>query len=322
MRKETYFSSDWMMYQAAYLFFIERLQQKEICEKLGLSAATISRLIRKAQEEQVVCVSIREPYAVLLDTAEKLKQKYGLKDAVLAQFPNHSKPEIPDSKHAVALEGARYLQRIITGNDIVGLAWGGTISCLINYLNPCQKTNASFVTMHGSIAACDFDLDVQTLTSRAAMALGGTKNCLFSNGLLDSAETVTQLKKEKTIRSVFELFDRITISISGIGVHYPKATSLLSTRSYLSAEEYELLKKADVCGDIMLHFFDRNGRECRTDLRERTFSIDLDTYRKIPVKILTAAGADKAVAMHTALKSGFCDVLIADQVLAEELLKL
>ena len=321
MKKETYFSSDWIIYQSAKMFYIDRLQQKEIAQILGISTATVSRLIQKAQDMQVVKVAMAEPYDNMLETAERLKRRYGLKDVVLAYYPNENRPEIPDHKHAVALEGARYLQRIITSKDIVGLAWGGTMSCLINYLNPCQKTDASFVTMHGSIAACDYELDVQTLTSRAAMAPGGKKNCLFASGLSDSAETVAQLKKEHAVKSVFELFDQITISISGIGTHYPQVTSLLSAPAYLSRKEYNKLCRAEVCGDIMLHFFDRQGRECDTGLRERTLSIDLETYKRIPTKILVASAANKAQTMHTALENDLCDVMIIDQLLAEALLE-
>jgi len=321
MKKETYFSSDWLIYQAARMFFIDKLQQKEIAQLLEISTATVSRLIRKAQEMQVVHVSMDAPYAEMLETAEKLRMKYGLREVILARYPNESRPEITDPKHAVALEGARYLQRKIHSRDIVGLAWGGTMSCLINYLNPCQKTDASFVTMHGSIEVCDYELDVQTLTSRAAMALGGERYCLFANGLSDRAETVEQLKKERSVKAVMDLFGYITISISGIGTHYPQVSSLLSAPGYLSEEEYSALREADVCGDIMLHFFDRNGKECKTDLQDRTLSINLETYKKIPTKVLVASGVDKAETMNTALVNHFCDVMIVDQALGERLLK-
>ena len=321
MKKETYFPSDWMVYQAAKMYFIDGMQQKDICNAMGISAATVSRLIQRAQKEHIISVSLKEPYVSMLETAEKLKARYGLREVIIAPFPNPSHPEISDSKHAAALEGARYLQRILKPNDIVGLAWGGTMSLLIHYLNPCQKTEASFVTMHGSIACCDFDLDVQTLTARAAMALGGTKNCLFSNGLLDSTETVRQLKSEKGIRSIFELFDKITISVSGLGVHTPESASLLFRAPYLTDPEYRELLNAGVCGDIMLRFIDRNGKECDTELKDRTLSIDLDTYRKIPTKIIVAASAVKAFALHTVLQNGFCDVIIIDLPLGEALLR-
>lgn len=320
MKKETYFSSDWIMYQAAEMFFVRGLSQKEIGNRLNISSVTVSRLIQRAKDCGVVRFQICEPYMGMLTLADALKAKYHLRDVIIAKYPNEERPELSDVKQAVALEGAKYLQRHITEQDVVGIAWGKTMFHLINYLNPCQKTNASFVTMHGSIATCDYDLDVQTLTSRAAMALGGTKYSLFTNGLLDAEETVTQLKKEQSIQRIFEIFKSITISVSGIGSHYPEPTSLLAFPPYVTEEEYRQLQSQQVCGDIMLRFFNRNGLECDGPLKNRTLSIDLETYRQIPTKLLVATGLYKTETLHTALNNRFCDVLIVDDALARAVL--
>lgn len=322
MRKETYFSSDWLMYQAADLFFIQGISQKEISQLLNISSVTVSRLIQRAKEKGVVRFSIQESYANMLSLSKQVKKKYGLRDVIITCFPNRDHAELTDVKQAVALEGAKYLQRQIAKDDVVGIAWGKTMFHLINYLNPCQRSNASFVTMHGSIASCDYELDVQTLTSRAAMALGGTKYSLYTNGLLDTPETVQQLKTEYHIRKILQIFEQITISVSGIGSHYPDPTSVLAFEPYLSPQEYQLLKKQQVCGDIMLRFYDLEGQECDTPLKDRTLSIDLDIYKKIPTKILVVTGLYKTIPLHVALKHHYCDVLIADEQLAQAILDL
>ena len=46
-------------------------------------------------------------------------------------------------KKLVALEGARYLQRVIKENDVLGVTWGSTVYQMINYLNPAQKANTT-----------------------------------------------------------------------------------------------------------------------------------------------------------------------------------
>ena len=47
-------------------------------------------------------------------------------------------------KNLVALEGARYLQRVIKENDVLGVTWGSTVYQMINYLNPAQKCEYYF----------------------------------------------------------------------------------------------------------------------------------------------------------------------------------
>lgn len=304
------------MYKATELFFQNNLSQKDIAIRLNISPVTVCRIIQRAKELEIVKFQMQDDVSRILDLSHRLQNKYKLDEVIIAPYPNKLHPQLQDKKHAVALEGARYLQRIIKPNDIIGIAWGKTMYYLINYLNPCQRTNASFITMHGRISSCDFDLDVQTLTSRAAMALGGKKYCLFSNGLLDDSDTVKQLKKEQNVRQIFDMYEKITISISGIGVHYPKSTSLLTSQSYMPADDYSTLLDAGMCGDIMLRFFDKTGCECNTPIKDRTMAIDLELYKKIPKKILAVAGEHKAYTLEVAVKSGLCDVMIISEDLA------
>jgi deoxyribonucleoside regulator len=71
--------------------------------------------------------------------------------------------------------------------------------------------------------------------------------------------------------------------------------------------------------DIMLRFIDKNGRECNTTIKDRTFSIDLNTYKKIPRKVIVASGKEKVHAIHALINGELLDVLIIDQLLAHGL---
>jgi len=87
----------------------------------------------------------------------------------------------------------------------------------------------------------------------------------------------------------------------------------------LTQEQIDELISLDVYGDLMLHFIDKDGRECDSSLKNSHLGIDLDTYKKIPTKIIVAAGAFKARTISAFVKGGYVDVLIIDQTLAEEL---
>ena len=54
--------------------------------------------------------------------------------------PPINNPEDEEAvKQSVALEGARYIQRIITPEDILGIAW--EVLCITNPIfNPCRRT--------------------------------------------------------------------------------------------------------------------------------------------------------------------------------------
>ncbi len=71
------------------------------------------------------------------------------------------------------------------------------------------------------------------------------------------------------------------------------------------------------CG---VRFSDINGNECNTSLKDRTVSIELEQFKKIPRKITLASGVEKAYAIMAAVKGGLIDTLIIDSRLGTEMI--
>ena len=101
-----------------------------------------------------------------------------------------------------------------------------------------------------------------------------------------------------------------------------KEESVLASPDFMFTEDLEMLKQENVSGDIALRFFDHDGQECNTTLKERMISISMEQFKKIDRKISLVSGVSKANAVLSALKGGLVDVLILDSNLAEALLKL
>lgn len=321
MKSEVYLPSRCIVLRAAKLYYLDRRSQKEIAAILGLSVSTVSRLLRQAEEEQVIQFAMPKPFSHCLELEQALKTRWHLEDVLVTPADPRASDE-RTLKKAVALEGARYLQRTVTAKDVLGIAWGGTMYELIQYLNPCLKTGATFVTLHGSIPNAGSRFDVKTLVNRMAMAFGGRYRALAHAGLLPSSAELQELRSQSEVAQVFSLFDRVTISVTGIGAYYPEVTSPLDQTAYLTKQEQaELLEFCPYC-DFLLRFLDAWGRECRSGLAERTLAIELARYRKIPRKLLVASGTGKVYCIRAALRGGLADVLILDQAAAEQLLEL
>jgi len=316
MKGEVYNQSTWIALKAASYYYEQNKTLKEVARLLNVSESTVSRLIQRAKKEQIVEFVIRDPYKLCLDLEYRLLEKFDLKEVIIANAS--SDPE--ENKKRVALEGARYLQREVTSRDKLGIAWGGTMYYLVHYLNPCQRTDTSFVTLHGSLSCCDYELDVHNLVSRMSMAFGGNYYSLSSAGLFNSREDLQTIKQDANVRRIFSLFEQLTISVSGMGSFYPELDSPLSRLAYLKPEELADLRDKGVYGDIILRFFDCQGKELDSDIRDRTLAIDIQTYKKIPRKILVVSGVQKAKSLVAALKGGLVDVLIVDSKLAQAIL--
>lgn len=330
MEAEVYNQSTFIILKAAYLYYLEDKPQNEIASILNISVPTVSRLIKKAKDEKIVEFVIRDPYLQCIELEQKLKNKYQLKDVIVAPVSNIQQVQAEENDEAdksgdnvkklVALEGARYIQRIITEQDVLGVTWGKTIYHLIHYLNPCQKINAAFVTMHGSISFCKNELDVRNLVSRMTMTFGGRNYSLLAEGLMSNKQITDSIKKEKNIERVLSMFDKITIALNGVGALYPNPLSMLSSPDFLAPHELAELQRQNVVGDIALRFINRDGQECDTDLKERIIAIDLDDFRRIKTKVTVASGIEKTEIVHAAVKGNLTNVLIIDYALGKSLL--
>ncbi len=315
-----YTQSVYLISQAAYLYYILGLPQKEVAKRLELSPSTVSRLIKAARDMNIIDIRMNPVHENSVKLHDQLLSAYYLKEVIIA--PVYAGMDADQIKRSAALEGARYIQRIIRDDDILGVAWGGTMNYLIELLNPSQKKHTKFVTLHGSIYNLDYDIDVQTLVSRIAKIFSGKRYSMMVNGLLRSEDAVKIIQKEPNIVKVYQMFEQITVSLSGIGAFVPTITSSLGHSGYLQENELQELIDQGVCGDLMLRFFNKDGKECATNMENRTMAIDYAQYQKIPNKVVVASGENKAQTIAAAIKGRLIDTLIIDSLLAQQLLQL
>lgn len=325
MNGNVYMQSQWLALKVVDMYYTQGCSQEEISQRLSISKPTVSRLLKRGKESGYIQFCIPERYRACLNLGQELRAKYALSEAIVLPVDfagRNASPELPALKTLVAMEGARYLQRIITAKDVLGIAWGRTMNLLIDHLNPCQRIDIPFITLHGNIQQCDSSLDVEYLVRRISMAFGGVYRSLDNRALMDSPEDRQETMRNPNVQKIFDLMKRITIAISSVGTFYPKMTTPLGETSYLSPQALDELMKKGVCCDFMLRFLDRDGHEIDSSLRDRTLAVDLDVFRIIPCKILVAAGVEKDYSVRSVLLGRLTDVLIVDETLATALMNI
>lgn len=321
MKGEVYQTSYWLLLEAARLRYEENLSQKEIAALLNVSNVTVSRALQRAKESGLVVFHFEEHYEKIIRQSEKLKQTYGLKEVIITDSSFEYEHAL-SAKQSVALEGARYIQRNINEQDIFGIAWGKTIYFLIQYLNPCQKAETSFITMHGSLSETHPEFNPHQLVKRISMSMGGKQFSLLHPALFPDSNSLYETLCNEGVSEIVSMFKNISVAVSGVGAFFPELISPLKEINQLNEKELKILKEKNCYCDFLMHFLDGNGNECDTDFQERTLSISLEDYKKIKSKIVVCNGASKAYSVRSLLRGNYVDVLVIDAPLANSILEI
>ena len=78
---------DWrLIYKCCSLYYEDDMKQQDISDYLGISRATVSRMLQKGKESGIVRVEVINPVQFSYGKLEKaLERKYGLKEVVVVE---------------------------------------------------------------------------------------------------------------------------------------------------------------------------------------------------------------------------------------------
>src|SRR5262245_59966602 len=108
------------MVQCLELFYRQGLNQKDIATTVGVSAATVSRLLKRAFAEGLVHVELTLPRTHELEA--ELIQLFKLRDAVVVAAGGRG-----DVKEELGAAAASYFEKVVEHGMRVGLSCGYTL---------------------------------------------------------------------------------------------------------------------------------------------------------------------------------------------------
>ncbi|MEJ5308998.1 MAG: sugar-binding transcriptional regulator [Anaerolineae bacterium] len=309
-----------LMTKVARLYYEQGLRQSKIAESLHLSQSTVSRLLKRAEREQIVRVMVSVPPGVYTDLEEALTTTFGLHDAVVADCVRDDDDE--SVERDIGRAAAYYLETTLNQGECIGISsWSSTILAMVNTMQQIPRPiGARVIQILGGAGEPQAKVHAAYLASRLAELVRGKVTFLPAPGLVDSAEVRQVLLSETSINEVIKLFDEITLALVGIGTVEPSPL-LASSGNIFSDEELNKLREKGAVGDILYRFFDAEGNPVQTPLAERVTGMDLDQLRRVKRVVGIAGGARKFDAIHGALNGKLINVLITDRFTAERLVQ-
>ncbi len=299
-----------LLHTIARLHYEKDLSQREIAKQMDLSTATVSRLLRRAREEGIVRIQISD-FVGTEELAAELGEVLGLSHVALVP----SAPP-PGTMAAIADPVGRLLKQADLGaGSVLGLGWGYTIWQILQVGLPSIH-GITTVPLCGGIPEAATKFQIGEITRQAAAQLNGTPKFLHVPYRLAS-DARQALAKDARIRESIELWDRLDAVMVGIGRPHGAAQSRSDTAMTPNDPAID-----HAAGDVLLRYFDADGRRVHWKGEDTLFAISPEQLCKVPLRIGIAVSEQKAISILGAARSHFINALATDTSTASQVLHL
>ena len=315
---------DWrLIYKVCSLYYEDDMRQQEVSDYLGISRATVSRMLQKGKESGIVRVEVINPVQFSYNKLEKaLERKYGLKEVIVVE--SSALDTKTESVSRMYERAALYLSQFFKDGDWIGVTMGHTLHNIVKTNRAFEKDKKlMFVPIVGGIGQSTIDkVDVQSnrIALEFSRKFGGTYTQFLSPAVFSEQKAMEYFLKEKSISYIFDDFQKLDTLIMGIGIPQ-RVESTLVRAGYITGENLEKFARDGMAGDIALHFFDEDGAtEKFRAFNDRVAGMPLEMMKKVRNRIGIAGGENRAEAIRGAIKGGFINMLITNIDAAEKLL--
>jgi DNA-binding transcriptional regulator LsrR (DeoR family) len=293
----------------AYYYYKSGMTQDEIAKRMSISRQKVNRVLKKCLEEGIVKISI-DGYAYEgIEAETKLESMLGLDRIIIVAGPG---------KEVLGNAAAVYLKGVIKDNDIIGFSGGKALSSIVDNLKSVEAGNLSVTQLVGILNTNGEYGSSDYIVRKAADKLSAKPHFIYAPMVLNNKLLRDSLLKDDFYTDVFNAMRTCTIAMVLIG-GMDHICSLTQTK-FVSNEEVEDLKRKEAVGEVCTHFFDINGNAISSTINSRVLSIDIDSYKKIPLKVGIGKGTESIEAIIGAARSKLINVLITDYETSQKLL--
>jgi DNA-binding transcriptional regulator LsrR (DeoR family) len=309
----------YLLSKVSTLYYLRDQTQQEIADRLRLSRPTISRLLQEARDLGIVQITVAPPRGLHIDLETRLEERFGLGTVQVVQVDQGGRVGEELRRRQIGAAAAAYLARTVQPNECIGLAWGTTLSAMVQAMAPLPTTGVRVVQTLGGIGPPAAETYAGDLVRRLASLLGAAAVLLPAPGVVATPQVRDALREDPHVRAALEQFDTLDTVIVGIGSL--STNPILNDGHSLPPGLLAELVAAGAIGDVALRFFDAEGAPVPSSLDDRLLGISPAQLCRVPRVVAVAGGPEKADAIFAALRSGLLKVLITDHQTAESLVE-
>lgn len=297
-----------VMHAAATLYYLKEATQAQVAQQLGISRATVSRVLSEARRTGIVRIEVVDPATRRAsEMEERLCEALGLARVFVARGFHRS------------LTGAALAARLGEALTEIGLKAGDVllVSSGRTVWEVSQEALPSFpgVVVTPTVGGQDEPeawYQTNEITRMFAEQLDGRPVFLYAPAQ-PGADLHRLLLQDPSTRRVLDLWGQARVAVLGIGA--PPLTRE-SLPGYVPRDAPWLREAA---GDICTRFFDEDGRPLPYP-EESLIATTYEELRAIPHTIAMAVGPTKVPSIIAGARAGWFDTLITDEDTAARML--
>jgi DNA-binding transcriptional regulator LsrR (DeoR family) len=299
------------LYQVAKvsrLYYVEGLSQRQIASRLNMSMAKISRLMSEARESGIVEIKINDPDERFRELEQVLEKELGLRECIIV--PSR------ETKEATYQELSRpvgeFLSRFANKSIRLGVSWGETLKVVADNLDPgVSFSDPEVVPIIGGIGTIERGMYPNSVARMFANRIGGVSYLINAPAISTSKTVRNSLFADPRHETVFKLWGKMDIAISGVSALDPRDSISLQDGMYTEAELREL-RALGAVSSMNSCFFDQTGCELETPFRDRILNVATEGLRNTAHVIIVAAAPHKVTAILSAAQTRLVHILITD----------
>src|SRR5215471_12636036 len=165
-----------LMAKVARMYYTQGLRQTEICERLNIHQSTVSRVLKRAEREGIVRITVSLPSGTHTDMEDAIQSRYGLDEAVVVDCLEDE----AQISHDLGAAAAFYLENTLKPTDVIGISsWSAALLQMVNALHP-SLPSACEVDIAGVVAMYALQLASGRPSALVDWNYGGDRNkCVF-----------------------------------------------------------------------------------------------------------------------------------------------
>ena len=301
----------------SWLYYVNNCTQQEIADRMNLSRTKVTRHLQKARELGIVNITISMDHSACYEKEEQLKKILKLEEVTVVP----SGPDKEDVEQGIGIAGAMRMNKILSADDVLGVAWGKALYNVGKNLVPVKSVGdkvIQVVQLMGGLTV-SAKINPEEIVQLIARRLNAKGYLLNVPAVVSTKEAREVLMNDENISRVFKKILTCNKCMLGLG-NLTESSSLYITGA-LNKRDLEELKEAGAVGDIISRAYDINGNPVNTSLSEKLIAASLNDIKKIEKRLGFASGIDKVKCIIGAARGGYINELITDEDTADEIIK-